>query len=233
MNILFIHPVMFHPQRGGIERVSDLLCREFIRRGHHVLCLHSVRDESRMDYAYPASSYFFPYQVREVEKNGLFFRSFLQEHRIDMVIDQDPQTYYTLYSFSKTLRDVYIISVIHYNPLGIYHHLGEFVMWVSGKNTIMGKIRKVARILKIPMLKYDYKRTLQSDYGGIFRYTDALCLLSLKFLPDLWQIYSKDLSRVIAIPNPNTYPAQENTDFLKKKQILYVGRIEWRQKRVG
>lgn len=43
MNILFIHPVMFHPQRGGIERVSDLLCREFIRRGHHVLCLHSVR----------------------------------------------------------------------------------------------------------------------------------------------------------------------------------------------
>ena len=38
---------------------------------------------------------------------------------------------------------------------------------------------------------------------------------------------------MIAIPNPNTYPAQENTDFLKKKQILYVGRIEWRQKRVG
>lgn len=35
MNILFIHPVMFHPQRGGIERVSDLLCREFIRRGHN------------------------------------------------------------------------------------------------------------------------------------------------------------------------------------------------------
>ena len=67
MNILFIHPVMFHPQRGGIERVSDLLCREFIRRGHNVLCLHNVRDESRMDYAYPASSYFFPYQVREVE----------------------------------------------------------------------------------------------------------------------------------------------------------------------
>ena len=104
MNILFIHPVMFHPQRGGIERVSDLLCREFIRRGHNVLCLHNVRDESRMDYAYPASSYFFPYQVREVEKNGLFFRGFLQEHRIDMVIDQDPQTYYKLYPFSKIGR---------------------------------------------------------------------------------------------------------------------------------
>ena len=129
---------------------------------------------------------------------------------------------------------MYIISVIHYNPLGIYHHLGGVRDVGTGEKTqSWGKIRKMARIIKIPMLKYDYKRTLQSDYGGIFRYTDALCLLSLKFLPDLRQIYSKDLSRVIAIPNPNTYPAQENTDFLKKKQILYVGRIEWRQKRVG
>ena len=28
----------------------------------------------------------------------------------------------------------------------------------------MGKIRKVARILKIPMLKYDYKRTGEQSY---------------------------------------------------------------------
>lgn len=75
----------------------------------------------------------FPISGSGSRKERVVFRSFLQEHRIDMVIDQDPQTYYTLYSFSKTLRDVYIISVIHYNPLGIYHHLGEFVMWVSGK----------------------------------------------------------------------------------------------------
>lgn len=66
-------------------------------------------------------------------KERAVFRGFLQEHRIDMVIDQDPQTYYKLYPFSKALRGVYIISVIHYNPLGIYHHLGEFVMWVPGK----------------------------------------------------------------------------------------------------
>ena len=233
MNILFIHPVMFHPQRGGIERVSDLLCREFIRRGHHVLCLHNVRDESRMDYAYPASLYFFPCPADEIEKNGLFYRNFLQEHHIDIVINQDPLAYHSLCFFSKDLREVHTISVIHYNPLGIYHHLGRFVMWVEGKNNLMGKIRKMARIIKVPMIKYNYIQRLKSDYRDIFAYTDALCLLSLKFLPDLRQIYSKDLSRVIAIPNPNTYPAQENTDFLKKKQILYVGRIEWRQKRVG
>lgn len=232
MNILFIHPVMFHPCRGGIERVSDLLCNEFLRRGYNVFYLHNVRDESRMDYPYPAPFYFFPYSVQEIEKNGLFFCNFLQEYHINIVIDQDPLTYYKLYPFTKALLGVHIISVIHYNPLGIYHHLGRFVMWVKGQNTMMGKIRRMARILKIPLIKYDYMRTLKSDYEGIFLYTDALCLLSLKFIPDLKQIYSKELSRVIAIPNPNTYFIQEKTDCSKKKQILYVGRIECRQKRV-
>lgn len=233
MNILFIYPRMFHPQRGGIERVSDLLCREFIRRGHHVLCLHNVRDESRMDYAYPASFYFFPSQIQDIEENGLFFRRFLQEYHVDIIIDQDPLIYYKLYPFFQTLRGVYVISVIHNNPLVIYHHLGRFMMWIKAKNTFIGKIRKMLRIIRIPILKYNYKRTLELGYHGMLLHTDALCLLSLKFIPELRQIYSKDLSRVIAIPNPNTYPIQENTDFPKKKQLLYVGRIEWRQKRVG
>lgn len=233
MNILFIHPVMLHPCRGGIERVSDLLCCEFLKRGHNVLYLHNVQDEGRMDYSYPVSFYFFPYSVQEIEKNGVFFRYFLQEHHIDIVIDQDPLTYYKLYRFAKILRKVHIISVIHYNPLGIYDHLSQFVMWVRGKNTMIGKIRRIARITKIPIIKYTYKQTLKADYEGILLYTDLLCLLSLKFVPDLKQIYAKDLSRVIAIPNPNTYPVQEKTDCSKRKQILYVGRIEWRQKRVG
>ncbi len=233
MNILFIYPRMFHPQRGGIERVSDLLCREFVRRGHHVLCLHNVRDESRMDYAYPAPFYFFPRQFQEVEGNGAFLHRFLQEHHIDIIIDQDPLIYYKLYPFFQALRGVHAISVIHNNPLVIYRHLGRFMMWIKGKNTFIGKIRKMARIIRIPILKYDYKRALESGYRGMLLHTDALCLLSLKFIPELRQIYSKDLSRVIAIPNPNTYPVQENTDFPKKKQLLYVGRIEWRQKRVG
>ena len=52
MNILFIYPRMFHPHRGGIERVSDLLCRELIKRKHKVLFLHNICDESLEDYPY-------------------------------------------------------------------------------------------------------------------------------------------------------------------------------------
>lgn len=232
MNILFIHPVMFHPQRGGIERVSDLLCREFVKRGHRVLCLYNVCDKGRMDYDYPAQSYFFPSEDCSAAVNGPFYQNFLLEHQIDIVINQDPQAYCNLYSFSKSLRSVRTISVIHYNPLGIYDHLCRFVMGLKGKNGIVGKIRKVFRIVKLPMIKYRYMQIQKANYKRIFDGTDAVCLLSSKFVPELRRIHSGDVNRVIAVPNPNTYPAQENNVYPKKKQILYVGRIEWRQKRV-
>lgn len=233
MNILFIYPLVFHPQRGGIERVSILLCREFMKRGHHVFFMHNVRDKDRMDYPYPVPLYFFPNPVQELDENGLFYRNFLCEQHIDIVINQDPLVYHDLCRFSKTLPEIHTISVMHQHPLDIYNHFFEFIMCgVKGKNTIMGKIRRVARIVKVPILKYNFVRTLRSNYKDTFAYTDLLCLLSLKFIPDLKQIYSKDMDRVIAIPNPNTYPAQEGIHIPKKKQLLYVGRIEWRQKRV-
>ncbi|WP_300699449.1 glycosyltransferase [Bacteroides sp.] len=233
MNILFIHPVMFHPHRGGIERVSDLLIREFIKRGHHVLSLHNVRDENRLGYLYPALPYFFPYSINETEKNGTFYQNFLKEHRIEIIINQDPQSYHELCRFSKELPGVYTISVIHQYPLGIYNHLFELLMWRKGQNTVVGKVRKIFRFLKYPMIKLEFIQTLKREYENIFSNTDLLCLLSLKFIPDLKRIYSKSTDRVIAIPNPNTYPPQLETNIQKKKQLLYVGRIEWYQKRVG
>lgn len=234
MKILFIHPVMFHPQRGGIERVSDLLCREFIKRGHHVLCLHNVKDENRLGYSYPAPYYFFPdTATRNVELNGPFYRNFLQKEHIDIVINQDPQAYHELCRFSGDLSGVHTISVIHQYPLGIYNHLLEFLMWIKAKDSCAGKIRKVFRFLKYPQIKHEFMQTLRNDYKDIFAYTDLLCLLSIKFVPDLKRIYPADPDRVIAIPNPNTYPPQKGVNnSAKKKQLLYVGRVEWYQKRV-
>lgn len=233
MNILFIHPVMFHPQRGGIERVSDLLCREFLKRGHRVLCLHNVRDEKRLDYLYPVPLYFFPSVEQNMEINGPFYQGFLKEHHIDFVINQDPQAYHELCRFSKSLHEVSTISVVHNYPLGIYDHLFELIMWVRGKDNWYGSIRRIFRFLKYPNIKRVFMQTLRNNYEDIFNYTDLVCLLSSKFIPDLKRIYSKNLDRVIAIPNPNTYPVQVKSNCSKKKQILYVGRVEWYQKRVG
>lgn len=233
MNILFLYIRMFHPCRGGIERVTDLLCKEFKKNGHNVFYLNSVCDEELLDYAYPASLTFFPNSsVTEEKENGLFYREFLERNNIDIVINQDPYSYYNLCAYSKGLEHIHTISVIHTNPLFIYGHLGQLTLRLRD-NSLIEKIKRIARIIKIPYLKHKYLCKLRETYEGCFRNSDFVCLLSAKFLPELEKIELSnfDLNRVIAIPDPNTYPRQASLPE-KKKQILYVGRITWFQKRV-
>ena len=53
MNILFMYSKMFNPTMGGIERVTDLLCREFKRRGHSITYLNNDPDSGGNDYIQP------------------------------------------------------------------------------------------------------------------------------------------------------------------------------------
>ncbi|MCD8184687.1 MAG: hypothetical protein LUE99_18260 [Bacteroides sp.] len=97
---------------------------------------------------------------------------------------------------------------------------------------MLEKFKRVARIVKVPKIKADYWNNLKICYEDSFTNSDLLCLLSYKFAPELEKLHLSnfDRNKVIAIGNPNTYPPQEPSS--KKKQILYVGRIEWYQKRV-
>lgn len=194
--------------------------------------LHTVRDESLLDYSYPAPLYFFPFSKEEFKQNGRFYHDFLIEHHIDVVINQDLFTYHALCRFSKGLKTVHTITVIHSHPLSIYDQLWEFTMRLRN-DTFVEKIKRIARVIKIPKIKYDYRKMLEKCYEDSFTYSDFICLLSMNFVKDLRRIYSGNLDKIVAIANPNTYPCQPMTDYsYKKKQILYVGRIEWCVKRV-
>lgn len=54
MNILFVYPTIFNPIRGGVERVTDLLAKEFKNRGHNVFYLNNYRNEDLLNYSFPA-----------------------------------------------------------------------------------------------------------------------------------------------------------------------------------
>lgn len=230
MNILFIYPRMFHPHRGGVERVSDSIARELLNRGHRVFFLHNIREEALLDYPYPAPLFFFPFPIQEADKNGLFYKRFLEEKRIDLVFNQDPHAYYLLGRYSRAVGTVKVISIFHSSPLSMYDFLFSLTMQLRN-DTWIEKIKRVARIIKVPKIKYDYWQKLKQCYDESFAYTDLFCLLSMKFLPEMKRIHVGDEERVIAIANPNTYPPQKLVKN-RKKQILYVGRLTWYQKRV-
>ena len=125
----------------------------------------------------------------------------------------------------------HVISVVHNTPTWIYDYLLALTVRLRN-DTIIERFKSVARYLKVPGIKRDYLNRLKDCYRDCFNYTDFLCLLSLKFIPDLERVYKGELSKIIAIGNPNTYTTKEEIALTsKKKQLLYVGRVEWYQKR--
>lgn len=221
---------MFHPHRGGIERVTDILAREFLKRGYNIFYMHNIKDESLLSYSYPAPMFFFPGPIQDVATNGAYYQEFLINNKIDIVINQDPLAYHALCKYSAEIPSVRVISVIHGNPSYIYKHIFALTMRLRN-NIYEERIKRALRILKVPRLKHEYIEKLRLCYADSFKYTDMLCLLSWRFISELKEISDIEARKVNAIPNPNTY-LPEGITIPKKKQILYVGRLEWYQKRV-
>ncbi|KAA3702213.1 glycosyltransferase family 4 protein, partial [Bacteroides salyersiae] len=85
--ILFVYPNEFNPQLGGIERVTDLLTKELIERGYDVKYLNVVK--SGIEYKFPAPVFYFPSQMVKDPINTVFYKQFLKEQKIDIVVNQD------------------------------------------------------------------------------------------------------------------------------------------------
>lgn len=147
--ILFVYPSVFNPQLGGIERVTDLLARAFIRKGHNVLYLHlrRIHDADCLDYRYPAPVFFFPEENIDSETNKDFYHKFLLDHHVDFIINQCGN-----FGDSRLFLDIPIdngiktISVLHSDPLLNYKHLSNEIL-CRKNNTKIEYLKLLLRII--------------------------------------------------------------------------------------
>lgn len=226
--VLFVYPTPFNPIAGGVERVTDLLAKGLILRDYKVIYLHHVHKKELMDYDYPAQVYFFPNSNYRSEENVAFYHQFLKEQEVDIVINQcglfEDSTLYLNIGDNKCKT----VSVPHSNPMLNYEHLASEELILKDK-TIIGFLKLIARILLFPKIKRDYLRSRINHFKYLFAHSDKVTFLSFshKDVLDKYGIgYDED--KINVIPNPFSFTVQYNP---KKKQLLYVGRLEQGEKR--
>lgn len=238
MNIVFIFRMLFNPTTGGIERVTDLLCRELLRRGHHVEYLNNIAEgEYAVDgYDYPAPVHLFPLQRGNKEpehtENIAFYSNFLSTHNIDIAIIQDAQYFKPLLEQATIPDKVRTITVLHSNPLFNLKHIYRSVLLNCDNWEYVKRLPWELKWAHDKRVKLS--RQLAASYDKAITHSEAFCLLSSKFIPELLTLCpSCDIDKVVTIANPNTYPPQPHIDWEgKRNQILYVGRLDKHQKRV-
>jgi glycosyltransferase involved in cell wall biosynthesis len=235
MNILFINNIPFNPRYGGIERVTDILTKGLLalNNDYHIFYLtFKIENREMLKYDFPAPLYELPCDGwLENEKNLDCYCRIINENKIDVIVNQRG-TYLIIDSGTVSLKKhPKIISVIHSVVDGRRRE-----SYFSCKKTFLGRCKYIIKkffpfILEI-YLQRKIVPQIKNYYCSLAESSDAIILLSSQYVEDIKAYIGDGFKETLitSIPNPNTFPLSVVHYENKKKQLLYVGRLESRQK---
>ena len=228
MNIVFAYPTGLNPQKGGVERITDIIAKILLKRGYTIFYLNWEREQD--NYEYPVPVIDLPSSNLEDPNNLEVYNRFLKENRIDVIINQHGFYEGTYFLSQVKVQNVKIISVLHSDPFGYYNHLFADLMTLRD-SSIKEKVKRVARFFLYRKVKKIIHRSLVNHYTFIQEHPQYVCLLSESYKERLEEYCDLPDNYFISIPNPNTY---ENIEIIPHKEpiLLFVGRLDNRSKKL-
>lgn len=229
MNILFINDIPFNPNYGGIERVTDSIVRIMVSRGYNIYYLcGKVCDKRMLDYDFPVTVVTMPDDgLFSSKKNQEFYVSFIKNKKIDIVVNQRGLES----DFNASLLDlseVKFISVVHSTPMAYMY--AAIYSCLLPSNSVKDRIKNFIKFALQPIYRQQkirvHKRWQKRHYEELVCKSDAVVLLSEQYKRDF--VFCKanvDLEKIVAIPNPNSFPKQKVDFNIKKNIILFSGRL--------
>ena len=228
MNIVFAYPTGLNPQKGGVERITDIIAKILLKRGYTIFYLNWEREQD--NYEYPVPVIDLPSSNLEDPNNLEVYNRFLKENRIDVIINQHGLYEGTYFLSQVKVQNVKIISVLHSDPFGYYDHLFADLITLRD-SSIKEKVKRVARFFLYRKVKKIIHRSLVNHYTFIQEHPQYVCLLSESYKERLEEYCDLPDNYFISIPNPNTY---ENIEIIPHKEpiLLFVGRLDNRSKKL-
>lgn len=228
MNILYLYSEEINPIKGGVERVTFVLSNYFRSKGHKVLFLGLKHSNLPFQYTFPDI-------VNACSKQNLdFLIHFIKKEKINITIFQEGvSSSHTKWLNAVKQTDSKLISCIHNSMIG-----GIVNMKQSSQNRLKKyHLQSLIFLLKLPfipsLIKWIYCIIMHPHYKRLCKVSDKVVLLSNSFKKELnLFINANKYNNITAIPNPVSFPPP-NVIPTKKKKILYVGRIDIKQKRVN
>lgn len=224
--IAFCYITPFHPNKGGIGRVTDALTRELQKRGHEVYYLIFESGMTiKHEYDYPAPLHYLPSKDLLSQENIEFYHNFLLDHKIDIVIDQGGN--FAEFPLWLNVGESHAkrISVIHTYDTVTYNNLWNLGVIPLRGRSLLDHLKRIARIVLYPCTKRNFRERMINSYKAMTDMTDHIVALSENFLPELTAICPEIETKISFIGNPNSYSSEQisGTQEKKEKSIIFVG----------
>lgn len=235
MNICILNHRENNPYIGGVENISYTLGHLWKEKGYTVIFLSLHKSDIHKSYHSECNEYFLPNNDVYSVENDTFITEIFNKHQITIVINQ-ANVFPKVCELAQIIRQkfpVKLITTIHYAPL--FELAGiENNFFLPSKKGIKNRILSLLLFLRF----YCYQKHIlikqeTKKLQKIALDSDFIVCLSEKYIPFFHKLiaYPNYNTKLIAIPN--TIKITQNTDYSKKKkQVLYVGRLEYGLKRV-
>ena len=216
---------------GGVEMVTNVLASRFLDNGCRVSIVSFIepsneilcRKDSRIIY-YLLSGF------NTSKKNIDQLRNILIEEKIDIVINQWGLPYVPIYVLKKASKGLSLkIFSVHHNSPKTNGRLKDIEIAMSETNN-----KFCALILCMKKVLTYYVTSYSMWY--VYQKSDKYILLSDSYIREFLSFTRvKKATKLVVITNPITIPYIEEYEKIlsyKRKEIIYVGRIDYNQKRI-
>lgn len=228
MNILYLYATEIDPLKGGIQRVTYVLSEYFRSKGHNVYYLGVEKGNSPYQLTMPCIELNSPTNLDYIQK-------IIIDYQIDIAIFQaGVSPLYASWAYTAKSAGIRLISCIHNSMLGSVNNLkGVFYPQFKRYHLQFAFFVLECRWIKY-ILRKIYIFSKRKHYNKLLVKSDKVILLSDSFRSDLSQFVdlSKFEGKICAIPNPISFKSEEFCPQNKQKRVLFVGRIDDKQKRV-
>ena len=225
MNILFL--LHSYPKIGGIEMVTQTIS-QYLKKKHNLYYLARIADNSVvMDQT---NCFYFPSKSKK--ESIYYYNTLISKLQIDIVINQGPfLPFNNIISNPERNKNVRIFSFVHFAP-GFEFERIKYV-WMTEKKSIKRLYKQIKTKLGLNTLQYNPDKT-RKKYRDLYNICNKTVVLSPAYIKTFKDIYKlNESSKLISIPNPTKYTCHDNNILSKKKKnVLFVGRLELESKRV-
>ena len=210
-NILFFFCNAIAPDKGGVERWCASVSGDFESRGNGVFYL--AAKPVWKEFADARRQSFLPNPEKfDCAENAAFFENLLREKNVRVVLYLWADGKRFPFAREAAALGVPVVAAIHTDPCFYERRLRG--------NGLPMRLKRFLRFRR---------------QAKIYRANAAVCaatvLLSESFTPGFLKHFPKGAApRVLAIPNPSAYEGVPVDFAAKKKELLFVGRMETRVK---
>lgn len=230
MNILFLYTSAIDPNNGGVQRVTSVLGNYFKDNGYKVFYLSLKKASFTIE-----NQFYLPVESKfTVDENKKYFQNLLEKEKIDIVINQGalgPEC--SAFSYTCVAKGVKLISVIHNSPLAsiINFSSSKYNRFKKYRLTFLLQVFELIIFKKI--ILWLYKQKYKAHYTKLIENSHVVLLLSDSFKKELLFFYDNKLPKTVkSISNPVSFKSSQTIIEKKEKIALYVGRVDYTQKRV-